>query len=56
MRERQKALAPSLKVYRGLNEDQGGKSAAIIDPYEYVKKPRSLNDILGGDNGTRGSR
>ena len=54
--ERQKSLAPSLKVYRGLNEDQGGKSTAIIDPYEYVKKPRSLNDILGGDTGTRGGR
>jgi hypothetical protein len=52
--ERQKALAPQLKVYRGLNEDQGGKSTAIIDPYEYVKKPRSLNDILGGNTGTRG--
>jgi hypothetical protein len=44
--ERQKALAPQLKVYRGLNEDQGGKAIAIIDPYEYVKKPRSLDSIL----------
>jgi len=52
--ERQKALAPSLKVYRGLNQDLGGKSEAILDPYEYVKKPRSLNDILGGSTGTRG--
>lgn len=52
--ERQKALAPQLKVYRSLNEDQGGKTTAIIDPYEYVKKPRSLDSILGGNTGTRG--
>jgi hypothetical protein len=52
--ERQKALAPQLKVYRSLNEDQGGKSTAIIDPYDYVKKPRSLDSILGGSTGTRG--
>ena len=45
--ERQKALAPSLKVYRGLNQDLGGKPEAILDPYEYVKKPRSLDNILG---------
>jgi hypothetical protein len=52
--ERKKALAPSLEVYRGLNQDQGGKSTSIIDPYDYVKKPRSLSDILGGNTGTRG--
>jgi hypothetical protein len=45
--ERQKALAPSLKVYRGINQDLGGKPEAILDPYEYVKKPRSLDSILG---------
>ena len=45
--ERQKALAPSLKVYRGINQDLGGKPEAILDPYEYVKKPRSLDNILG---------
>ena len=45
--EREKALAPSLKVYRKLNQDQGGSPEAIINPFEYVKKPRSLEEILG---------
>lgn len=45
--EREKALAPSLKVYRKLNQDQGGSPEAIINPFEYVKKPKSLEDILG---------
>lgn len=46
--ERQKALSQSLKVYRKLNIDQGGSADAIINPYESVKKPRSLDSILGG--------
>jgi len=45
--EREKALAPSLKVYRGLNQELGGKAESIINPYESVKKPRSLEDYLG---------
>lgn len=45
--ERQKSLEPSLKVYRKLNQDQGGSSDAIINPYDAVKKPRSLEEILG---------
>jgi len=47
--EREKALEPNLEVYRKLNQDQGGSPKAIINPYEYVKKPRSLNNILGFD-------
>ena len=46
--ERQKSLVPQLKVYRKLNQDQGGSAEAIINPYEYIKKPRSLDSILGG--------
>jgi hypothetical protein len=45
--EREKALAPSLKVYRGLNQELGGKAESIINPYESVTKPRSLEDYLG---------
>jgi hypothetical protein len=45
--ERRKSLAPSLEVYRDLNQELGGKNKAIIDPYETVKKPKSLEEILG---------
>jgi hypothetical protein len=45
--EREKALEPSLRVYRGLNQELGGKAESIINPYESVKKPRNLEDILG---------
>ena len=45
--EREKALEPNLKVYRKLNQDQGGSPEAIINPFESIKKPRSLQEILG---------
>lgn len=45
--EREKALEPSLKVYRKLNQDQGGSPEAIINPFESIKKPKSLEEILG---------
>jgi hypothetical protein len=36
--ERQKALEPTIKVYRGLNSTLGGKPEEIINPYDTVKK------------------
>jgi hypothetical protein len=44
--ERQKQLQPSLEAYRKLNTRLGGEDSSILNPYERVLKPRSLNDIL----------
>jgi hypothetical protein len=36
--EREKALEPTLNVYRNLNTEMGGKAEAIINPYDAVRK------------------
>jgi hypothetical protein len=40
--ERNKALEPTIKVYRGLNSTLGGKPEEIINPYDTVKTPNLL--------------
>ena len=40
--ERQKALEPTIKVYRGLNSTLGGKPEEIINPYDTLKIPSAL--------------
>jgi hypothetical protein len=44
--ERQKQLMPSLEAYRKLNTKLGGEDYSILNPYERVLKPKSLDDIL----------
>jgi hypothetical protein len=44
--ERQKQLMPSLDAYRKLNTKLGGEDSSILNPYERVLKPKSLDDIL----------
>lgn len=44
--ERQKQLMPSLEAYRKLNTRLGGEDSSILNPYERVLKPKSLDDIL----------
>lgn len=44
--ERQKQLQPSLQAYRKLNLKLGGEDSSILNPYERVLKPMSLDDIL----------
>jgi len=44
--ERQKQLMPSLDAYRKLNTRLGGEDSSILNPYERVLKPKSLDDIL----------
>jgi len=44
--ERQKQLMPSLEAYRKLNAKLGGEDYSILNPYERVLKPKSLDDIL----------
>jgi len=36
--EREKALEPTLNVYRNLNTEMGGKAESIINPYDAIKK------------------
>jgi hypothetical protein len=43
--ERQKALEPTIKVYRGLNSTLGGKPEEIINPYDTVKKSNAPTDL-----------
>lgn len=45
--ERKKAIEPSLNTYRKINKNLGGDDAAIYNPYEQIKPPKSLEDILG---------
>jgi hypothetical protein len=45
--ERQKMLAPQLNSYRKINRDLGGTDESITNPYDFVKKPRGLGEILG---------
>jgi hypothetical protein len=44
--ERNKQLQPSLEAYRKLNIRLGGEDSSILNPYERVLKPKSLDDIL----------
>ena len=45
--ERKKAIEPSLNTYRKINKNLGGDDAAIYNPYEQIKPPKSLEEILG---------
>ena len=45
--ERKKAIEPSLKTYRKINKSLGGDDSAIYNPYEQIKPPKSLEEILG---------
>jgi hypothetical protein len=45
--ERKKAIEPSLNTYRKINKSLGGDDAAIYNPYEQIKPPKSLEEILG---------
>ncbi len=45
--ERKTFIAPQLKSYRDLNKRLGGEDESIINPYDFVKKPKSLDSILG---------
>ncbi len=45
--ERKKAIEPSLKTYRKINNDLGGDESAINNPFDMVKQPKSLEEILG---------
>ena len=43
--EREKALEPTLNVYRNLNTEMGGKAEAIINPYDAVRKSNATTDL-----------
>jgi hypothetical protein len=45
--ERKKMIDPSLATYRKINKSLGGDDNAINNPFDMVKKPRSLEEILG---------
>jgi len=45
--ERKKMIEPSLGTYRGINKRLGGEDNAINNPFDMVKQPRSLEEILG---------
>jgi hypothetical protein len=45
--ERSRMIAPSLNTYRKINRGLGGTDDLIVNPYDMVKKPRSLDNILG---------
>jgi hypothetical protein len=44
--EREKALEPTLNVYRNLNKEMGGKPEAIINPYDAIKKSNAPSSGL----------
>ena len=46
--EREKALAPTINVYRGLNAELGGNPNAIINPYDTVRKPEVSSGLPSG--------
>ena len=46
--EREKALAPTINVYRGLNAELGGNPNAIINPYDTVRKPEISSGLPSG--------
>jgi hypothetical protein len=43
--ERQKSLAPTINVYRGLNSALGGKPEEIINPYDTVRQSGGATDL-----------
>lgn len=43
--ERQKSLAPTINVYRGLNSALGGKPEEIINPYDAIKQSGGGTDL-----------
>jgi hypothetical protein len=45
--ERKKMIEPSLATYRGINKKLGGEEGAINNPFEMVRTPKSLEEILG---------
>jgi len=45
--ERKKAIEPSLNTYRKINKNLGGEDSAIYNPYDLIKQPKSLEEILG---------
>jgi hypothetical protein len=40
-------IEPSLGTYRKINKNLGGDDEAINNPFDMVKQPRSLEEILG---------
>jgi hypothetical protein len=44
--ESKKAIEPSLGTYRKINKSLGGEDSAIYNPYDLIKQPKSLDDIL----------
>jgi len=47
--ERKRMVEPSLNTYRKINRGLGGTDDLIVNPYDSVKKPASLESILGFD-------
>jgi hypothetical protein len=47
--ERSRMIAPSLNTYRKINRGLGGTDDLIVNPYDMVKKPKTLENILGLD-------
>lgn len=47
--ERRRMVEPSLNTYRKINRGLGGTDDLIVNPYDSVVKPASLNSILGFD-------
>jgi hypothetical protein len=45
--ENKKSIEPSLNTYRKLNKGLGGEDSAIYNPYDLIKQPKSLEEILG---------
>lgn len=45
--ERKRMIEPSLGTYRGINKRLGGDDNAINNPFDMVKQPRGLEEILG---------
>jgi hypothetical protein len=46
--ERKKMIEPSLGTYRGINKRLGGEEGAINNPFDMVKQPKSLEEIILG--------
>lgn len=44
--ESKKAIEPSLATYRKINKSLGGEDSAIYNPYDLIKQPKSLDEIL----------
>ena len=47
--ERRRMVEPTLNTYRKINRGLGGTDDLIVNPYDSVIKPASLNSILGFD-------